>query len=62
MFWEFVRTANAALSNTGSRWAPVFHALWQVKTEAHPDDPEAQRILRADGGALLGVGPRLQLQ
>ena len=51
MFWEFVRTANAALSNTGSRWAPVFHALWQVKTEAHPDDPEAQRILRADGVA-----------
>jgi hypothetical protein len=49
MFWEFVHAANAALANTGSRWAPVFHALAQVKTETNPSDPEAQRILRAVG-------------
>jgi hypothetical protein len=57
MFWEFVQAANAALANTGSPWAPVFHALAQVRTEAPPDDPEAQRILRADSvehSAVLG--------
>ena len=48
-FWQFVRAANAALGNTGSRWAPAFHALAQVETAVKPDDPEAQRILRADG-------------
>ncbi|HUI43073.1 MAG TPA: DUF3160 domain-containing protein, partial [Terriglobia bacterium] len=48
-FWQFVREANAALSNTGSRWAPVFHALEQVEKAVKPDDPEARRILGANG-------------
>ncbi len=48
-FWQFVNAANATLGKTGSRWAPVFHALAQVETAARPDDLEAQRILRADG-------------
>ena len=50
-FWQFVNAANAALGKTHSRWAPVFHALAQVQSTANPDDPEAQRILNADGVA-----------
>jgi hypothetical protein len=47
-FWQFVHEADAALGKTGSRWAKVFHALAQVERPG-PEDPEAQRILRARG-------------
>ena len=46
-FWRFVHDARAALDKTNSRWAGVFRALDQVGSTARPDDPEAQRILRA---------------
>lgn len=48
-FWQFLHGANAALANASSPWAAVFRALDQVGSKAQPDDPEAQRILRAEG-------------
>jgi hypothetical protein len=48
-FWQFLHEANAALANTPSPWAGVFRALDQVGSKAQPDDPEAQRIMRAAG-------------
>jgi hypothetical protein len=37
------------LDKTNSPWAGIFRALDQVGSKAHPDDPEAQRIMRAGG-------------
>ena len=48
-FWQFVQEAGAALDRKDSRWAGVFHALGQVGSKPQPDDPEAQRIVRASG-------------
>ena len=48
-FWQFLHEANATLANTTSPWAGIFRALDQVAAKAHPDDPEAQRIMRAAG-------------
>ena len=48
-FWQFVHDANAAFSNTSSPWTAIFRALDQVGSKAVPDDPEAQRIMRAGG-------------
>jgi hypothetical protein len=48
-FWHFLHDANAAFDKTDSPWAGIFRALDQVGSKVQPDDPEAQRIMRAGG-------------
>lgn len=48
-FWEFVRVAAPALKKADPRWGAVFTALDSLRADKKPGNPEAQKILAAQG-------------
>lgn len=48
-FWEFVRAAAPALKKADPKWGAVFTALESLRAERTPTNPEAKKILAAQG-------------